>query len=346
MRVLSDFHHGDLYRSLQMLFEKRLGWELYRPIGMDWFEEGFWKIAEPYGNYIGTVRQFLDPNIGGEYDSGKNLNANYKLEDGIYRVWDPGNESHQRAITLKTFKEMDIDIVISSYGPHDDAYERLIREYKSKAKHVSQVGNIYQGSSVKNVMCSTAPFRTNPDQNIVFYHQEFDLNTFKYVHPGNSSDITSFVNCLPEKEVFDWYKGSLPEFRFRAFGAACPDGTIQSLKSIADIMSNSMFGWHLKPGGDGYGHCAHNWSACGRPVIIKGSQYRGKLAGRLFIHEKTCIDLERYSNQTNAVSAIRYYSEPARHLEMCENMYAKFKEVVDFDAEEIELIKFFERVLG
>ena len=39
MNVLVDFiGHIDLFTSMQLLFQKRLGWELYRPDG-----EGQWK---------------------------------------------------------------------------------------------------------------------------------------------------------------------------------------------------------------------------------------------------------------------------------------------------------------
>jgi hypothetical protein len=56
MRVLADFHHGSLLRSLVMLFEDRLGMELYRPIGLQWLHRGYWAIS----NLKGTAKQFLD----------------------------------------------------------------------------------------------------------------------------------------------------------------------------------------------------------------------------------------------------------------------------------------------
>ena len=42
IRILADFHHHALWESLRLVFEERFGWELYRPIGMDWFIEGYW----------------------------------------------------------------------------------------------------------------------------------------------------------------------------------------------------------------------------------------------------------------------------------------------------------------
>ena len=71
-RVLCDFHHSSLLRSLVLLFEERLDMALYRPIGMDWFDEGFWAI----NNQRDTAEQFLKPEsqaLDGtpEYDAGR-----------------------------------------------------------------------------------------------------------------------------------------------------------------------------------------------------------------------------------------------------------------------------------
>ncbi len=345
MNVLADFHHFDLYYSLQLLFEKRLGWELYRPIGMDWFEGGYWKIAEPYGNNPDTVRQYLDINTMA-WDPHKNLNGgtnNYE-KDGVYHIWDPIHEIFQKAITLEKFKEIPIDIVISSYQPHDESFARLIKDYKPKVKHIAQMGNTYQTTEVKNVMCSTMPYPIPPDKNVVFYHQEFDLDVFKYSPPQATSKITSFVNLLPMPEVYRLYKSRLPDFDFKAYGAGSLDGTITGLGAISKIMSESDFGWHIKPGGDGFGHIIHNWFACGRPVLTNFSDYNDKLAGFLLQDGKTALNLEACGFEEN-INRILYYSIPENYQAMCEDAHKKFKEVVDFDREFIELKKFLEKII-
>ena len=40
--ILADFHHGDLFESHRLVFVDRFGWELCRPIGLEWFQEGYW----------------------------------------------------------------------------------------------------------------------------------------------------------------------------------------------------------------------------------------------------------------------------------------------------------------
>lgn len=340
MNVFADYHHGGLYKSLKLLFEDKLGFNLYRPIGLDWYLNGFWNIADPYPDPMDTALQYLDINSR-EYSQYENLNGGHYIKDGIYYVWDAAEEIHHKCITFEQFKEMQIDIVLSSIPAHDVSYARLIRDFKPKAKHIAQMGNIYQTSDVSNVMCSTAPYPVQEGKNVVFYHQMFDLDIFKYKEPINTEikHINSFVNILPQQDLFQQYRTALPEFKFESFGASCPDGSVTGNHNLAEKMSSSHFGWHVKPGGDGFGHVIHNWFACGRPIITNGSDYYDKLASLLLEDGVTCIDLEQATFQDN-VSRIKKWAEPENHIKLCQNAYNRFKDVVDFDGE-VENIKLF-----
>jgi len=99
LNALYDFHHQDLARSLLYLLENRLGWGLFRQIGLSWFEEGYWDIARVYGNNPDTIRQYLDINTR-PYEPFKNLNGDWTLNDGIYHIYDQSTGMHQKAITL------------------------------------------------------------------------------------------------------------------------------------------------------------------------------------------------------------------------------------------------------
>lgn len=343
MKVFADFHHMGLYNSLHFLFEERLGWELYRPIGEDWATAGYWKLAEPYGNNPVTIKQFLGID-NHKWDAYSSLNGNYKLKDDVYNIYNPTTENHEKAITLDTFKQMHFDIIISSYQPHDYSFKELRDKYQPQAKLISQMGNIWQVTEIKNVMCSTVPYDVPPDVNAVFYHQEFSLDTFKYIKPDHRNSITNFVNLHPAYEIYDQYKSLLPDYTFKSYGVQCPDGIISGEKKLAGIMADSAFGFHVKPNGDGYGHIVHNWYACGRPVITNGSDYIDKLAGDLFIDDKTYINLERGTVKEN-IDKIRYWSIPEHHDQMCQNAYDRFKEVVDFDEEEIRIRDFLDHLI-
>ena len=342
MNIFCDFHHGGLYESLRLLFEERLGHQLFRPIGEEWFLEDYWKLAEPYSGSLETVRQFLSIEANGF--SSENLNGINEYKDGIYYIKDPIHNTSYKAITLEKFREMDIDIVISSYQPHDITFAKLIKEYKPKAKHISQMGNIFQTTEVNNVLCSTKAYPIPAGKNVVFYHQEFDLNIFKPQSARPSNLITSFVNCLPKPELFDQYKSVLSEFDFKSYGISCRDGTINTLEEIGDIMKNSMFGWHIKPDGDGFGHIIHNWYACGRPVITNFSDYQGKLAGELLTDGITALNLEGHTFDEN-VERIKYFSQPDQYLYMSVNARYRFEQTVDFDKEAQDIKSFLTRLI-
>ncbi len=98
MRILTDFHHSSLMRAHVMLFEDRLGHEVFRPIGMDWFHEGYWAIndLEP------TARQFLAFDSQ-PFDSTPPLNDSMfrSTHVGIARVFDPGRATTHMAVTLE-----------------------------------------------------------------------------------------------------------------------------------------------------------------------------------------------------------------------------------------------------
>lgn len=340
MNVFCDLHHGDLYESFRILFEKRLEWNLYRPIGLEWFREGYWRIAEPYGNAIDTVKQFLGIE-NTPWDCYKNLNGNYRLDDGIYYIYDPVHDVHQKAITLDKFKELPIDIVISSIPAHYVSFAQLIKDHKPQAKHIAHMGNNYWNTDVNNVMCSTATYDVPKDKNVVFYHQEFDLNIFRYVPAMNFRNITSFVNLLPRSDLYVSYRAALPGFNFYSYGAGCPNGTVTGIRHIAGEIQKSTFGWHVKPGGDGFGHVWHNWYACGRPVITDFNDYKGKLGGLLFEDGITGIDIGNCSVLSGA-DKIRYFSKPENYKIMSKNAYERFKQVVNFDNEYNEIVWFLE----
>ena len=339
MNIFTDFHHGDLYYSLHLLFEKRLGYNLFRPIGMDWLHEGYWKIGDPYLGDVTAMQYLRTEGYTGEFPT----NAEYYIEDDVYYTYQPSQNFYHKAVTFDMFKKMDFDIILSSIPAHAKAYAELLKKYQPQAKHISQMGNIWTKNRVKNVMCSFPQSRAviQPDQNVVFYNQEFDLNVFKYVPPPDTKRITSFVHLLPKQELFNKYKTALNDFEFKAYGAGAPDGCLMSHSDIATAMTSSTFGWHVKPGGDGFGHVFHDWLACGRPIITNLSDY--KHYTNLLIHRETCINLEANTFERN-IEIIKECSEPSVQKRMCETTYKVFKDNVNFNSD-AEKVKAFLEVL-
>lgn len=350
MRIFCDLHHTALFFSLQLLFEKRLGWELYRPIGLEWFNEGRWLLYP--GVHINTAKQYLTLEQCFKRDvhgfllpERMKLNDNYRVEDGIYYVFDPSTHKVQRGITLDKFRNMDFDILISSVPFHISIWNQLITEFQPKAKHIFQVGNAWgHVPGVNNILASTKQFPVPGNINACFYHQEFDLDIFNYIPPKNHKKIYSFIHYMREMELHYQYKTSLtPDgYHFMTYGAGM-EGDLCYYKEIAEKYKETGWLWHVKPEGDGYGHCLHNTYACGRPAIIKANYYRGKMAESLLIDQQTCIDISRYTIHEGC-SLIRKLSKPEEHLKMCEAAHKRFKEVVNFDEEFIQIKKFLENL--
>lgn len=349
MNVFADFHHSDLMHGLYRLFEGRLGGNLYRPIGLDWHRHGYWRYyeAEP------TIRQFLDIATGHRRpaDGTHALNEVSDVVDGVYYVYDRANLDMHKAITLDTFNRMDIDIVIASIPQHWHTFAKLIADHKPNAKLICQLGNAWHidPSVCRNVLASIAPVPVPDGVNAVFYHQEFDLNIFRYEPPvPGSRKIAAFMNVLGEggRSVdFDRLRAMLPGFDFRSYGAQNEHGVLGTHQEIAREMHESLFVWHVKPGGDGFGHVLHNAFACGRPVITRTGHYAGKLGGELMTDGVTCIDLGTQGPDETAYLVQAIAGDPAWHERLCQSARARFDAVVDFDAEEVRIREFLERLI-
>jgi len=350
VRILADFHHMALYHSLYLLFEKRLGWELYRPIGLDWYNEGYWNVYP----HINTARQFLGINessillqdVHGEplaEMEKKNLHAVLGT-DGLYYVTDPVYNTIYRAITLEKFKELEFDIILSSIPQHISPFLKLIREFQPKAKHIFQIGNCWSSQAgVKNYLCSTEPFQLPREANICFYHQEIPLDIFNYESPTFHNSLYSYIHYMKNPELMDSIKPLLPGWQIIKYGAGM-DSVLRGARTVAQAMKTSSFTWHYKPEGDGFGHVIFSSFACGRPAIVWRNHYQGKLASELFIDGKTCIDASKYLI-SDLATVLKRSSQPDKHLKMCQAAQKRFSQVVNFDFEfEKKLKPFLERL--
>lgn len=353
IRVLADYHHRDLLFSLHLLFEKRLGFELYRPIGEDWLTRGFWKIGEVYGNPPDTVHQYLalecDRHTANDAQYGC-INAAWKREGIGYRVYDPTHGHHERAVTYEQFMAHPFDIVISSIPAHDLPFARLAASHPSKPRVVAQMGNWQQDTMLRNVMFN-CPWVPRQWQNAVHYHQEIDPALFFYQPPLSASHITSriisCVNLLPHREIYDAYRAAMSDATtFHAFGASSPDGSLPGAVGVAPIQRAANLGWHIKPH-DGFGHTAMGWLSQGRPIITRMQEIAeyGWDAPKMWIDGETCIAIDGLSVE-DGVKKIRRALEPEENLRMAERTRDRFRELVNYDEEFVRLKAFVERVLN
>lgn len=351
MLIFADFHHAGLLNSLILLFEKRLGGSVYRPIGIEWASEGFWSVYP----HPATQAQFLTLDQGYRpIDGTAPLNQFIKNvpnpEDGVYYCQDIDSGEYNKAITLKKFLELPIDIVIASIPQHIEPFKRLCKLHPNNPKLIFQIGNAWtiEAGNVKNIMASAIINDVPESINFISYHQEFDLDIFhladlNFMPPPN---IYSFVNCFDSAahftsdwELFTQMEKRMPDYDFKSFGGQCRDGAMNGSLQVAEAMRGSRFIWQTKAGGDGYGHVIHNAPAVGRPLIVKREYYQGKMAESLLIDGKTCITIDNLSTG-EIETKIRFYSEQEKYLTLCKNAFSNFKQVVDFDKEESKIREF------
>jgi len=348
MKVLADFHHEELYESLRFLIEKRMGWHLYRPVGMDWYHEGFWNVHP----HITTAEQYLqvselDPETVSRMDAEDNfrkLNKNIiSSADGVINVASNlYSDAYHRGITLQGFKDRKFDIIISSMPQHVAPFNRLITEFQPDAKHVFQIGNNWQApSGVKNILTSSAMTSHPAGKNCVFYHQEFDLNTFCFQTSKNPHSVCNMQHIMSHRGLFDKLGTLLPDWKFTAFGAqngaGCPG---PAMDEIATEFHNYGWLWHVKRGGDGYGYNIHHAAATGTPILTKKSYFRGMTGDKLLIDGVTCIDIDVHGLE-GAAEIMKSIDYSAWQKAIHEN----FSKNVDFDAEHQRLKEFFDRLL-
>jgi hypothetical protein len=345
-RVLIDRHHHALFYSLQRLFEDRLGCLVYTPVGHEWWDEGYWRFGEGYGDDR-LARQFLSLDGWAESDLSQSPGSRmFRTTDGHHP------ERPIRGVelgrVLKTPGEW--TYVVATVQDNQRGFHRLAQELTARkreahlsyddtpVKYVLQVGNTNQSVDWSldplALVSSEVPIKGRG----IVYHQEFDAEgTFGYADPEPSPlTIRSFVNCFPSTYVYpivQEVQAAMPEATFGIHGIDGPDGNIETVADIARLMRESTFGWHDKVQGDGFGHVLHDWAAVGRPLIGHGSFYRG-LMGEVFWQDGvTCIDLDKHTT-TDVVSLIRdIHADPERHREMCRAIRRVFDETVDFAAE-------------
>lgn len=353
MKILVDYHHHDLWESLELLCE-RLGWTLYRPMGMEWFHEGYWNF-ERLWHGDAVARQYLEP--WGSDDKGWNRNL-------WARRWDPSHGRWQNLLTLQEARDLKPDIVMASVAHNHEGLHRFAKEVG--AKFGLHLGNVrFSPIDMAEDRWDLADFGIvtsilpGPvDVPHVTVHQEFSLKDFRHEPPPENERmvVSSFVNCFPENQnaysVFRSVAGRRPDYDWRVYGAygsvpedeyAC--GNVTPCAAVGDAMRASDVAWHTKQWSDGFGHVIHNWAAVGRPLIGHEWYYRTQLAGPLWQEGVTSFDITDKSPDDVAILLDHLAQDPDLRLRMGEAMAARFREVVDFDEEEQAIRRLFEAVL-
>ena len=175
MKILADYHHHDLWESLELVLTDRFGWDLYRPMGMDWFDAGYWNFERQWhGDAV--ARQYLEP-WGSDTDG---------------RRWDPSHERWQKLLTLEQARDEPPDIIIASVAHNHEGFARLASEVG--ARFGLHLGNV-RFSEIDmaedrwdladfGILTSVMPGPVPKPH--VTVHQEFSLADFRYEPPSRT----------------------------------------------------------------------------------------------------------------------------------------------------------------
>ena len=349
MRVLADFHHSDLWESLEMLFTDRFGWDLFRPIGMEWFDSGIWQFERAPSGRAGWVgdevaKQYLTP-----YSTDRQLADWSERDDDTH----PGRV--YRMVTMEQARALNLDIVIATLTENEEGWHGFAREIG--AKFGLQLGN--EATVNRYDLADFCLFSTTrehlPWVPYVFYHHEFSLEDFRFEYPPTEPDVAAtWVQCLPsgtvEWERFKLLAAATPEIQWYHHGHCNQDSgywrsNVKTTREVAAQMRAARIGIHFKTWSDGYGHVIHNLFAVGKPVLATALYYRGKMAEPLMVEGVTCWDVETKSKEEVVALLRRLHEDDDFHRQVSEASYARFREVVNFDADAEAVREMFSRVL-
>ena len=346
MNILCDFHHADLWWAMQLLAD-RLGATLYRPYGMDWYDQGYFKL---YGNLNAK-----DP---------ERWIAKQYLVDTLFEIIPHrhqgqmlGRETYDNCqdyplfntLTLENAKNTQIDIVICSVHENEPYFSKL-KEFYPNAKFVRQVGNdldtLVDESLYPNLLSSAIqPYHAFKGPNKVIYRQEWDINLFTPEEPTHFNNIYSFQGNLEHfEETWDLWnnlKHQLRDYNFKSYGVGNEHGKIYPKKEYYKKMSEATFLVQSKGPWEGYGFVIHNAIWMGRPMITKFSDYQGKIAEPLLIKDETYLEM----TDPDIIEKIRYFSEPERYKKMASRCRQVFQDNINFDREFLSIKEFFEKLV-
>jgi len=341
MNVLTDLHHGDLYFSNHSLFEKRLGFDLYRPIGHDWAEQSWWTM-----HYNGKLDyeyaiqdQFLSVGSGENY-----AHMGVRTVDDVLFQQRMTHDYEQRCITLEKFKNMHFDLIVPSHPCHYRLWEKLRDRFQPHAKVVHHVGNVDVVGHLDHVIRSTTFNGSSKSE--VLVHQELNADIYKLTDIDPSTkNIINVTNGNPFPEIYKAFKESLTDYTFQSYGSSSPDGILSGCGEVAEQMRRANLGWTTKHSG-GLGHSNMGWMFSGRPVIANMSRHRslGECSLKLFEPGVTCIDVDAGSVEDVSKTIVEWMNPDTgqKHGNLARK---RFLEVVNYEEEANAVKKFLSNIL-
>lgn len=324
-RILADMHHPTLWESYNLLFGDRLGWDIYRPLGMEWYQKGYWR-HEHFWAGDQFAKLFLPH---------KEVDV---LRDGYYERADPNNLGRVfKMVTVDQAYALGFDWLISSVPGNQLGFAQFAGRVGAKAG--VQIGNnehTLAWDLAELVLDSTSTHRApiGHESKHILYDQEIDLRLYGrdyYIGPDAGPISSLLLIWHNDKAGLDFFRevaSYFPDERFKLYGQAGQE--LFNNTSVATEMARSSAIYHTKKIGDGWGHTIHSAMAMGKPVISNNSYYSGQRAARLLDGNRGVLDIAGMDVKS-AVQAIRNIDKDGLWMFMGELNRKRFGEFVDYE---------------
>lgn len=308
MNILCDYiGHEDLFYSLHLLIERRLGWNLFFPYGEEWQKQFNIQTSTFPADVI----------------------IEEKNEQQL--VFSKSHNYIKKGILYKNFSQF--DFVISTAYFNEIPMLNLGNHFGISA--IRQIANIGEESiGCKNILLATTT-SMKKDINWIQHFPEHHINYTKtnFEHPKQkiNSYFNNFYSYPQNVNIWDFLKENLINFEFNIYGNI--EGKSINQKELPDHMNNCMFVYHNKPLGC-CGYTARQALACGKPLIVDKRHCRTykTLANEYLIDKWNCIDLDPSirSLQKN-IELIREWSKQEIYKEKSINACNTFSSVFNFE---------------
>lgn len=345
MNILIDYGgHSDLFYTMHLLFEKRLGYKLFFPIGQDWVDKGY---------------------VTGHYNLASTEAVNDEIIDGIHifhRKMEPANGFFDmRGVTFDQFLKMDWDIIATTTYYQEKPFYELVKDCKPNALFLRQIANIREKSLgyCKNLLLGAAynpvdyagnqhpqqSFILNGKNHFIYIPEQYE--GYHYTEPTNNKLIVCLARHISPEDLFAWNQCKKVfeplGFTFKMYGGQYQPyevdekyGETISHPLLPAGIKESTFVWYTKPHGGG-GFTVRQALACGRPVIIRKrySSIHTIIECELFKHGINCIDLDF---ENNDFALLKQWIDPVVYKEVSKNTAQVFQNDTKF-AETAEQIR-------
>lgn len=334
MKILADFHHPDLYESYLLTLQDRLGYDVYRMIGDQWFTKNYWTFEKSWAGDK-YAKMFLP------------LDENDRIVGDHYERDDPRHPGRTfKMLTLDQAREMRIDYVLTSVTNNHQSFQNFVNEINSK--HIIQVGNNEHYVNWQPGMLGLISTSAVVPSSIryVRYSPEFDVQNLFYHSPVPvDGPVGSFIlvwhGDRPQTlGLLNYVADSIPERPFYVYGEE--GQVLETDPLVAERMQEVAAFWHTKAVGDGYGFVIHQSASIGRPLIGMRHYYHGARASFLW-DPKSSLDLDSMKPETAAAEVKALLDDPDRLISMGEHAYSLFQSRVNFDEDAENIRKLLER---